>query len=184
MPVRPILLLGDPALYRPSSPVREDDLTALAGLFQDLRDTFLHYRVNRGPASGMAAPQIGVHKRVVYLDAPRPHVLLNPAVEPTGTVVVEMWENCMSFPELLVKVRRSYACTLWYRDREWRDQSRALTGQTSVVAQHECDHLDGVLAVAKAADGESFCLTSQRHHTRRLSQPGRAIWLHRHSGGC
>ena len=56
------------------------------------------------------APQIGVMKRLVYLHVVKPVVLINPHFENQSENMIEVWDDCMSFPELLVKVRRHRSC--------------------------------------------------------------------------
>ena len=75
---------------------------------------------------------------------------------------MELWDDCMSFPELLVKVRRHAQCTIRFRDLAWNEHRMDLDGDLSELLQHECDHLDGILAVSRAIDGKSFGMRSQR----------------------
>ena len=70
-----------------------------------------------------------------------------------------MWDDCMSFPSLLVRLQRSYSISLRYRDEhgalhEWARLDQA----ASELLQHELDHLDGVLAVDRALDRHSLIL--------------------------
>lgn len=155
MAVRPVLLLGDPRLRVSGVPVEERDLPGLGGLLRDLYDTLQDFRKRRGFGIAIAAPQVGVRKRVVYVRGPRPAILLNPFVE-VGREEVHPWEACMSFPDLLVRTRRSRSCVLIYRDVRWQLRRVSLAGELSVVAQHECDHLDGILAVDRATAIDSF----------------------------
>jgi peptide deformylase len=87
-----------------------------------------------------------------------PRVMINPVLQPAGEEMMELWDDCMSFPGLLVKVRRFQACRLSYRDLQWIEHTQMLEGDLSELLQHECDHLDGVLAVQRAIDGTSFAL--------------------------
>ncbi len=141
-----------------SEPVGQGDLRLLAPVIQDLHDTLMDYRARHGSGRAIAAPQIGVMRRAVYIDAGTRLVLLNPVLSPAGEEMMEVWDDCMSFPGLLVKVRRHQTCTVTYRDLEWRERSLTASGDMAELVQHECDDLDGVLAVAKAADGQSFSL--------------------------
>jgi peptide deformylase len=91
-----------------------------------------------------------------------PTPLINPKLTNLSAETVELWDDCMSFPELFVRVRRHASCDITYRDLDWRQYRVHLTGDLSELLQHECDHLDGVLAVARAVDDQSFALRSQR----------------------
>ena len=69
---------------------------------------------------------------------------------------MEIMDDCMSFPNLLVKVKRYAKCHIIYRDMEWNKQEMVLEGDLSELLQHEYDHLDGILATMRAIDNRSF----------------------------
>ena len=163
MAVRNILLLGNPLLTQPSEPVQRPDLSAAMAVGQDLRDTLLDFRAKHGWGRAIAAPQIGVLKRIVYLHIDRPWLIINPAMAGMSERMMELWDDCMSFPDLLVRVKRNSGFTLTYLDEIWVEHSLAVEGVLSELLQHEIDHLDGVLAVSRAVDGTAFALRSQRH---------------------
>ncbi len=75
---------------------------------------------------------------------------------------MNVWDDCMSFPGLLVKVKRHQICTIEYFDKAGRKQQMRLEGDLSELLQHEYDHLDGILAVSRAIDPHSFALRSQK----------------------
>ena len=163
MAAREILLLGDPKLYQLSKPVSEEEILQLPTVVADLRDTLIQFRNTWGGGRAIAAPQIGVMKRIVYLHFEQPAVFINPVLSDFSAATVELWDYCMSFPELYVRVQRAATCLITYRDLEWQEQQIHLDGWRSELLQHECDHLDGILAVSRAIDDKSFGLRSQRH---------------------
>lgn len=165
MAEREILLLGDPRLLEPCRAVVPDEWSALPPLVEDLHDTLMAFRRRWGAGRAIAAPQVGDLRRVVYLHLGEPHVFVNPRVVARSSETVELWDDCMSFPELLVRVRRHAGVTLAYTDLHGEERRWALEGDLAELLQHELDHLDGVLAVARAVDGASFALRSQAHHT-------------------
>ena len=71
--------------------------------------------------------------------------------------------DCMSFPDLLVRLKRHSGFTMSYFDEHWVEKSLAVEGVLAELLQYEIDHLDGVLAVSRAVDGASFALRTQRH---------------------
>jgi len=162
MAVREVLLLGDPRLYAVCEPVRKADVATLGPLVTDLHDTLLDCRRRIGAGRAIAAPQIGVLKRVVYMHIEEPVVFLNPVLDHFSSEEIELWDDCLSFPDLLVRVRRHRRCRIRYSDLEWNHRQRHLEDDLSELLQHECDHLDGVLAVARAIDDRSFAWRSQR----------------------
>jgi peptide deformylase len=76
--------------------------------------------------------------------------------------MMEVWDDCMCFPDLLVRVLRHRRIRLTFRDLDWKGRSLDLEGDLAELLQHEYDHLDGILAVSRAIDGKSFALRSQR----------------------
>jgi peptide deformylase len=68
----------------------------------------------------------------------------------------------MCFPELLVKVMRHRHCTIRYKDLSFNERTMDLEGDLSELLQHEYDHLDGILAVSRAIDGQAFSLRTER----------------------
>lgn len=156
MVVQPVLLLGHPDLYKVSEPIAEDELDSLRVVIQDLHDTLTDFRTRYGAGRAIAAPQIGVPKRLVYMHIDSPVVIINPEYTYQSTEMFELWDDCMSFPELLVKVRRHKECRIRYRDAGWRLQESTYSGDLSELVQHEIDHLDGILAVDRAIDLRSF----------------------------
>jgi peptide deformylase len=168
MAVREILLLGNPELWKKSDPVVPGDLAALRSVMTDLHDTLMDFRERYGTGRAIAAPQIGVHKRFVYMHIDAPTVFLNPRLEDLSTELFELWDDCMSFPDLLVRVRRHQSCRIVYRDMDWTEQMCTLRDGLSELLQHECDHLDGILAVERAIDGRSFADRSQRQLLRGM----------------
>ncbi len=156
MVIQPVLLLGHPDLYKVSEPIAEDELDGLRVVIQDLHDTLMDFRARYGAGRAIAAPQIGVLKRLVYMHIDSPVVLINPQYTYESAEMFELWDDCMSFPELLVRVRRHKECRVRYRDAGWRLRESTYSGDLSELIQHEYDHLDGILAVDRAIDLRSF----------------------------
>ncbi|MCX6833725.1 MAG: peptide deformylase [candidate division Zixibacteria bacterium] len=161
MAVREILLLGNPALYQPAEPVSQDELSDLKSVAEDLRDTLLDFRHRHGRGRAIAAPQIGVRKRLIYWDAGKPQVIVNPVLEDLSSETFELWDDCMSFPDLLVRVVRHRRCSVRFQDLEWNETVWQLKDALSELVQHEYDHLDGILATQRAIDSRSFAVRSE-----------------------
>ena len=160
--VKEILLLGNPKLYEISKPVKQSELAGLKDVVNDLHDTLIDFRELYGAGRAIAAPQIGVMKRLLYMFIDKPVVFINPELRDMSSEMMTVWDDCMCFPELLVKVERHKTCTIAYRDMVWNQQEMFLEGDLSELLQHEYDHLDGILAVSRAMDGHSFALRSQK----------------------
>ncbi len=159
-----ILLLGDPQLYEISQEVKKEDVQELGLVVTALHEALMDFRAQYKRGRAIAAPQIGVQKRVLYMYIDKPIVFVNPEFTWKSPEFIELWDDCMSFPDLLVKVVRHKACRIKFRDLEWQEHEWDLTGDLSELLQHEYDHLDGILAVMRAIDGKSFALHSQRKY--------------------
>lgn len=153
-----ILLLGHPDLYEVCSEVTEEELPWMAEVKEDLKDTLLAFRKRYGVGRAIAAPQIGVKKRVIYRHLDTPVLFINPRIEFPDEEEMEVMDDCMSFPDLLVRVRRYKRCIIHYRDEQWKECSLALEGDMAELIQHEYDHLDGILATMRAIDDRAFVM--------------------------
>lgn len=158
---RNILLLGNPKLYEVSTPIEKADLPRFEPVVRDLHDTLLAFRKKYRAGRAIAAPQIGVQKRMLYMYIDAPVVFVNPVLEPVGDEKMEVMDDCMSFPHLLVRVQRYKKCKITYRDMKWQKQEMVLKGDLSELLQHEYDHLDGILATMRAVDTRSFYIKQE-----------------------
>ncbi|NND73322.1 MAG: peptide deformylase [Rhodothermales bacterium] len=156
MAVRDILQLGNPLLYESTREVEISELDYVKRVVVDLHDTMMSFRENYGIGRAIAAPQIGEMIRLVYMNTGAPTVFINPVLDELSEERMELWDDCMSFPDLLVRVERHQSCRITYRDLNWALQRDYLSEGLSELLQHECDHLDGILAVSRAIDSRSF----------------------------
>ena len=163
MAVKEILQLGNPKLFEVSTEIVREELESLQSVIADLHDTLIDFREKHNAGRAIAAPQIGVMKRLIYMHIGTPVVFINPCLVNKSEEMIEVWDDCMCFPDLLVKVRRHKKCRIEYLDQNWKESDLYLGGDMSELLQHEYDHLDGILAVARAIDGNSFALKNQKH---------------------
>ena len=162
MAVRPILKMGDPRLLQKSSEVLAFNTPELETLISDLFDTMA---ANSG--AGLAAPQIGVFQKVVifgvennkrYPDAgsvPQT-ILINPTIEVLSTTNLSYWEGCLSIPGMRGLVSRPDKIRYRGFDQWGGAIEREVDGFHAIVAQHECDHLDGILYPMRMKDMSQF----------------------------
>ncbi|HVW95720.1 MAG TPA: peptide deformylase [Mucilaginibacter sp.] len=151
-----LLLLGDPRLYEVCAPVLKDDLPLVPGWVADMDNVMKEMRARYHFGRAIAAPQLGIMKRLVYMNIDKPVVFINPRLSGLSEEMFEIWDDCMSFPHLLVKVKRHRSLTVMYTDENWEQQQWEMDGALSELLQHECDHLDGVLCTMRAIDERSF----------------------------
>jgi len=166
MPVRRILQLGDPLLRIISGEVAEP-----SGVLADLRDTLHAFQASHGFGRGISAVQIGEPVRVIYIEMDgRAYSLVNPRYERLSVETFLLWDDCFSFPNLMVKVRRSRAVRIVYRDAKGDECRLETTGAFAELIQHEMDHLDGILAVDRGLDRDSY-LTREEWLRQGCPQP-------------
>jgi peptide deformylase len=147
MAIRPILVIPDARLRAVADPIDtvDEDIKSLA---RDMLDTMYD-----APGIGLAAPQIGVMKRIVVIDLapegekPDPMVLINPEITKFSDELQVTEEGCLSIPELYYEVERPNAVTVRYTDLDGKEVVKDAEGKLAVCIQHELDHLDGVLYI-------------------------------------
>ena len=154
MPVRRILQLGDPVLRSISVPASD-----AASVLTDLRDTLHQFQATHGFGRGISAIQIGEPVRVIYIEIDGcSYSLVNPFYEALSAETFSLWDDCFSFPNLMVKLLRSVSLRLSYTDEHGAACTLEATGAFSELIQHEMDHLDGILAVSPAIARDALAL--------------------------
>jgi len=151
-----LLLLGDPRLYETCEPVLHSELPRVKGWISDMDNVMKEIRMKYNFGRAIAAPQLGIMKRLVYMNIDKPVVFINPELEELSKDLFELWDDCMSFPNLLVRVKRHRSLTLKYLDENWQPRVLRMEGALSELLQHEHDHLDGILCTMRAIDDKSF----------------------------
>ena len=165
MAVRKILRVGDPRLRQVSEPIPENELGSkeIKKLVRDMFDT-----MEAAEGLGLAAPQIGVLKRIVVVgfdrsgrypdvqDGIEKQVLINPEIEILGKEKLGVGEGCLSVPDMRGYVERVRHIRMKWYDEKGDFYDQEIQGFDAVVYQHECDHLDGVLYVDRLKDPRLF----------------------------
>ena len=151
-----LLLLGNPLLYEKCEPVLPDELPLVAGWVVDLDNVMKEIRAKYNFGRAIAAPQLGIMKRLIYMNIDKPTVFINPEFTYLSDELFELWDDCMSFPNLLVKVKRHKKLTIKYLDQNWQPREWHMEDDLSELLQHEYDHLDGILCTSRAIDDKSF----------------------------
>lgn len=151
-----ILLLGDPRLYETCEPVLISELPMVKDWIADLDNVMKDVREKYNFGRAIAAPQLGIMKRLIYMKIDKPVVFINPEFTQLSAEMFELWDDCMSFPNLLVKVRRHKSLTINYLDEHWQTQVWRMEDDLSELLQHEYDHLNGILCTMRAIDDHSF----------------------------
>ncbi|MCD6042663.1 MAG: def 1, partial [Burkholderiales bacterium] len=160
MAVLRIAKMGNPILLRKAEPVEDPAAPEIRRLAQDMQDT-----IEDIGASGIAAPQVFVSKRVVVYRiiaarippgsglVPRPWtVMVNPVITPKTETKTPVWERCLSVPGLHGKVPRYMSISITYQDLNGKSVTHEATSSWAALLQHECDHLDGIVYPMRMSD--------------------------------
>lgn len=144
----PILIHPDPRLKKVATAVDDvsDEIRVLA-------DKMLATMYD-APGIGLAAPQVGVGKRLIVLDCekgddatPRPLAMLNPQVIASSDEMNTYDEGCLSIPDIYADVTRPEAVTVRWIDMNGAEQEETFDGLWATCVQHEIDHLEGKLFI-------------------------------------
>lgn len=179
MAVRTVLQLGNPALREVSRPVADPCSPQIRELLGDLSDTLAYWRAETGYGRGIAAPQIGVALRVVFLRLPgeEPWPLVNPEITAKGPEKIIVWDACLSFLSIFMKVERHREIKVRYQTLEgdWREVTAGEERNLSELLQHEIDHLDGILALDRVTDIRTICTREEFEKRYRAASPYAAV---------
>lgn len=138
-----IRLLGDPVLRQPAEPVAAVD-DEIRQLIDEMLETMY-----AADGVGLAAPQIGISRRVIVVDVNDDDVpafgMVNPVIVERSAEVERGEEGCLSIPGLKEIVERSARVVVEGLDRDGTPRRIEADGLLARALQHEVDHLDGIL---------------------------------------
>jgi peptide deformylase len=172
MSILKVARMGHPVLRERARPVSKSDLRdpLVQKLIDDMIDTMHEYH-----GVGLAAPQVheGLRLFVALLDEdPGPKseatVVVNPEIVPSGSTKEEDWEGCLSIPDIRGMVPRFTDITVAAHDRDGKPLELLLRNFSARVAQHETDHLDGVLFFDRMTSMQSLTYLDEysRYHSK------------------
>jgi peptide deformylase len=185
MAVLDIVRVGDPVLRAVAQPVADDELASPA--FQSFLDDLVE-TMRATDGAGLAAPQVGVSKRVFCVevhDNPRyPYkpdidlrVLVNPELHALSDETFSSYEGCLSVPDLRGRLPRALEIEVAYSDRHGARVVEEIRGLSAGTFQHEQDHLDGVLFLDRVEDTRTLTTWDgfRRWHEPAFADEARAI---------
>ena len=175
MAVCTVRQLGDPVLREKCEEVKDASAREIRALVEDLSDTLAFWRKTTGYGRGIAAPQIGVSRRVMLLRLPGedPWPLVNPQMIAQSDERIVVWDACLSFLSIFMQVERRRDITVRYQDLQGKTQEHRASElrDLSELLQHEIDHLDGILCIDRVTDLRTVC-TKEEFETRyRAASP-------------
>jgi peptide deformylase len=175
MAIRTLLQLGDPGLREVAKRVENPAAPEIRVLVEDLADTLAHWRKATGYGRGIAAPQLGVSLRVIFLRLPgeEPWPLVNPLIKEHSAEKIVVWDACLSFLSIFMQVERHRQITVRYQDLrgEWNEIQAGEERNLSELLQHEIDHLDGILAIDRITDIKTLCTREEFEKRYRAASP-------------
>src|SRR5215204_1173267 len=171
MAVRTVLQLGNPTLREVAAPVADPAAPEIATLIDDLRDTLAHWKATTTYGRGIAAPQIGVLQRVVFLNVDRPWPLVNPRIAGRSDETMVCWDACLCFLSIFFQVTRHQWIDVRFQDLSGAWHDMRADGDLSELLQHEIDHLDGILALDRMTDVRTICVREEFEKRYRTDSP-------------
>lgn len=170
MAVKEILQLGHPTLWQIAEPVPDIASPIVGGSIRDLSDTLADFRAKHGFGRGIAAPQIGILLRIIYVrmesdrfDGP----MINPSIVRRSDSLITVWDNCFSFPDLMVRLTRAEHVTVRFQVTDGSSHEMEVSGDLSELLQHEIDHLDGILAIDRTQSARDLMTRQEWLRQRR-----------------
>ena len=172
MALMTILTAPDPRLKQKARPV--DGVTdSVRKLMDDMLETMYE-----APGVGLAAPQVGVLKRVVVADVarsgepPQPIMMANPEIVWASDEMASYEEGCLSVPEHYADVKRPEKVRIRYLDHENEIREQEFDGFLATCLQHEIDHLDGILFVDHISALKRNMILRKLLKQKRLAEAG------------
>jgi peptide deformylase len=173
--IRTVLQLGDPGLRAVAKKVADPLAPEIRALVEDLADTLAHWRKTTGYGRAIAAPQLGVGLRVIFLQLPgeEPWPMVNPEITLRSNEKIVVWDACLSFLSIFMQVERHREIRVRYQDLEgeWPEIKAGDERNLSELLQHEIDHLDGILAVDRITDIRTMCTREEFEKRHRAASP-------------
>ena len=170
-------MIGDPRLRATCAAVDQVDPGEIARLAAALAAA----RARLGFGRAIAAPQLGIMRRLVVVDlGAGPFALINPEITWRSADLFEVWDDCLSVPDRVVRVRRHRSISLAFRDQALRPRVwRELPEDLAELLQHELDHLDGTLLVDRAIDDAAVRPIAARGALVDAARPSHRLSLDR-----
>jgi peptide deformylase len=166
-PLSNILRFGDPRLKQVCDTIMDGMIDD--GEVEQLLRTLHAFRAHHGWGRAISACQVGIMKRMiaVHLDG-KDHVLVNPEIIWKSHGMTEVWDDCMSMPEIAVRVRRHDSISLSYINLDGQPCAfERVDFDVSELLQHEMDHLDGIIMTDRMCAGSLVVAHENRHLLER-----------------
>lgn len=158
--------VGDPRLNQVSDEIDIKDINSdILEIIDDLKATIEY---EKGKSLGIAAPQVGINKRIIVVGAKKENLkykdaedipitaMINPRWKKSSEDTDIQYEGCMSVPQIRGKVERYKNIELTYYNEKGKKITKQISGFFARLVQHECDHLDGIIFLERVKEHNGF----------------------------
>ena len=155
-------MLGNPKLREVSSNINKF-YDKYIKILQDLRETLTYLQETKKLGRAIAAPQIGVMKKLIFFQSPeRRFYMVNPKIIWKSEELINVWDSCYSFDlAFFVEIQRNKSITVEYQDEKGNKLTENYSDDLSELVQHEIDHLNGILATDHLRDVKKIIMRSE-----------------------
>ncbi|HEC39560.1 hypothetical protein LCGC14_1039800 [marine sediment metagenome] len=162
MVIKEVLMLGNPKLREVSSNINKF-YDKYIKILQDLRETLTYLQETKKLGRAIAAPQIGVMKKLIFFQSPeRRFYMVNPKIIWKSEELINVWDSCYSFDlAFFVEIQRNKSITVEYQDEKGNKLTENYSDDLSELVQHEIDHLNGILATDHLRDVKKIIMRSE-----------------------
>jgi len=162
MTIKDVLLLGNPKLRKISSSVINFNKN-LRGDLNDLKDTLTHLQNTKRIGRAIAAPQIGLMKKIIFFQLPeKSFFMINPKITCRSKEMFDVWDSCFSFDvAFFIEILRHKEIKVEYQDENGNTMSKDFSDDLSELVQHEVDHLNGILATDHIKDIKKIIMRNE-----------------------
>jgi len=149
MAIKKVILIGDPLLRKKCANVKNFNSAEIRIIKSGLKDTLHHLQKIHKKGGGLAAPQIGHLKKVIYINAKgKSFFLTNPKITYASKKMFNVWDFCFSGnAAFTAQVKRHWKIKVEYDDENGQNHKEYFIGYFSELLQHEIDHLEGRLFI-------------------------------------
>jgi len=163
MAIKKVILIGNPLLRKKCFKVNNFNSPEVKTIKSGLKSTLHHLQKIHKKGGGLAAPQIGYLKKVIYINAKgRSFFLINPKLTYASKKMFNVWDFCFSGnAAFTAQIKRHWKITVEYDGEKGQKQEEDFEGYFSELLQHEIDHLEGRLFIDLIKDPSKIKMIDQ-----------------------
>ena len=162
MTIKDVLLLGNPKLRKISADIINFN-KKLKGDLTNLKDTLTHLQNTKRIGRAIAAPQIGLMKKIIFFQLPEKSFnMINPKITWRSEEMIYIWDSCFSFEvAFFIEILRHKKIRVEYQDENGKIITEGFSDDLSELVQHEIDHLHGILTTDHIKDVKKIIMRNE-----------------------